>query len=396
VHARPRRGSGGGGGGGGGGSGGGNGSSTDSNRDVVTDIFTPTEELPFAGHPTIGTICALHSRSATSLANQGPVIISGGLRTKAGRIVYTYTHGVSSKEDNGEEDNDNDVNVGSDESGSGSRGTATATIPHDVCKHAQPYSRQAFFARQQPELAGLEHTFRDDEDDEDEEGHGYEEQQEQKRNEALGSTAGGVRGEKAGEARQQEELRVASICNGMNYLLVRLPSLEWLAKVAVTPERVMPRLDVGWDEGFTGCYFWVDIIEEGNGDGADCGSGSGVGAGVDGGAGGQGPAATESSAAETVDTTKAPITDDPAESLQPLQLRLRTRMIEGPLEDAATGSAACTLAAFLALRAARSVRAEIIQSVEMGKESHLTVEVDLKRAPNHEGDNHSICGGGRD
>ena len=54
------------------------------------DIFTTTEELPFAGHPTIGTICSIAT-------NAGPDAVEKlTLLTKAGPIRSKYDHGSSS------------------------------------------------------------------------------------------------------------------------------------------------------------------------------------------------------------------------------------------------------------------------------------------------------------
>ncbi|KAJ6598234.1 hypothetical protein DFH09DRAFT_1243799 [Mycena vulgaris] len=53
----------------------------DSTSPVVIDIFTPTEELPFAGHPTIGSGFCLLSRA--------PKLDTITLRTKAGDIPVT-------------------------------------------------------------------------------------------------------------------------------------------------------------------------------------------------------------------------------------------------------------------------------------------------------------------
>ena len=61
--------------------------------------------------------------------------------------------------------------------------------------------------------------------------------------------------------------------------------------------------------------------------------------------------------------------------------RIRARMIEPQIgEDPATGSAACTLAAYLALKSGRggqSYKFDIQQGVEMGRASQIGVEVVL-------------------
>lgn len=60
-------------------------------------------------------------------------------------------------------------------------------------------------------------------------------------------------------------------------------------------------------------------------------------------------------------------------------ITLQTRMVKLSKEDAATGSAACTLAAFLSLykEEGRSLTFQIVQGVEMGRKSSLFVDVDL-------------------
>ncbi|KAL4938596.1 hypothetical protein BDV06DRAFT_200552 [Aspergillus oleicola] len=59
---------------------------------------------------------------------------------------------------------------------------------------------------------------------------------------------------------------------------------------------------------------------------------------------------------------------------------LKVRMMDTNLEDPATGSAGCTLGAYLALsqkEKGRKHRLNIIQGVEMGRESRITVEAEL-------------------
>lgn len=63
-------------------------------------------------------------------------------------------------------------------------------------------------------------------------------------------------------------------------------------------------------------------------------------------------------------------------------LNIRTRMmeLEKPAEDPATGSAACTLSAYLALKEGKkggTMRFNITQGVEMGRKSDIGVEVGL-------------------
>ena len=59
----------------------------EASRERKIDIFTTTEELPFAGHPTIGTICSIAT-------NAGPDVVEElTLLTKAGPIRSKYDHG---------------------------------------------------------------------------------------------------------------------------------------------------------------------------------------------------------------------------------------------------------------------------------------------------------------
>lgn len=53
----------------------------DGNNQWTVDIFTPFSELPFAGHPTIGSVCFLSEKNS---------ITSGTLNIKAGQIPFTY------------------------------------------------------------------------------------------------------------------------------------------------------------------------------------------------------------------------------------------------------------------------------------------------------------------
>ena len=76
------------------------------------DIFIPSVEIPFAGHPTIGTICHL-GRSLQGTGAGGA--IEGSLKCKAGKIPFTYD--TPSK-------------------------SATADIPHDSHLHSRTLSPQ--------------------------------------------------------------------------------------------------------------------------------------------------------------------------------------------------------------------------------------------------------------
>lgn len=76
------------------------------------DIFIPTAEIPFAGHPVIGTVCHL-GRSLQATGAGG--VIKGGLKCKAGRLPFTYDTASQA---------------------------ATADIPHDSHVHKRTISAQ--------------------------------------------------------------------------------------------------------------------------------------------------------------------------------------------------------------------------------------------------------------
>lgn len=119
---------------------------------------------------------------------------------------------------------------------------------------------------------------------------------------------------------------IVSPVKGMNFIAVQLASVDDLGKVAVTGVKPTARLDKDWDVGFCGAYFYIVL-----------------------------------SAADGV-------------------VKVRTRMIEGIMEDPATGSAACGLCCFLAMTVGggRRTRFEVVQGVEMGRRSEIGVEVTLK------------------
>lgn len=123
-----------------------------------------------------------------------------------------------------------------------------------------------------------------------------------------------------------QAVNVVSPVKGMNFIAVQLSSLDELDKVAVTGIKPKATLDKEWDVGFCGSYFYVVLSKD---DGA---------------------------------------------------ADVRTRMIEGTIEDPATGSAACGLSCFLAMNLGlgRTTMFGIVQGVEMGRRSDIGVEVTLK------------------
>lgn len=74
------------------------------------DIFIPRMEIPFAGHPTIGTICYL-GRALKATGAGG--VIEGSLKCKAGKIPFSYDTSTEH---------------------------ATAEIPHDSHLHSRAVS----------------------------------------------------------------------------------------------------------------------------------------------------------------------------------------------------------------------------------------------------------------
>lgn len=121
---------------------------------------------------------------------------------------------------------------------------------------------------------------------------------------------------------------IVSIVKGMTFALIELDSQDTLTFVNTTPHPVDAELDDGWGNSFVACYFYYRLPNSEKG-----------------------------------------------------TVRLRTRMIESSVgEDAATGSAACTLAAFLAIQEGQeggSTTYSIVQGVEMGRRSEIGVVVKL-------------------
>jgi PhzF family phenazine biosynthesis protein len=123
-------------------------------------------------------------------------------------------------------------------------------------------------------------------------------------------------------------LPVVSIVKGMTFALIELDSQDCLTFVNTTPFPLEVSLDDGWGASFVACYFYFRLPNSEKG-----------------------------------------------------TVRLRTRMIESVVgEDAATGSAACTLASFLTIQEGRegsSTTYDIVQGVELGRRSEIGVVVKL-------------------
>lgn len=217
------------------------------------DIFTLKEELPFAGHPIIGTICHI-------CQSEDPPLESVTLLCKAGPIVGRY---------------DPETKL------------AEAEIPHNVRIHQALVSGRAVL-KAQPYLS---------------------------RTSVVTS-----------------ELHVVSIVKGLSFVLIQVPSVSpHLEKIEVSGDSVeceSVSLDEGWAPSFVGTYFYA-------------------------------------------------ITSHSSDKV----VRLRTRMLEPSIgEDSATGSAASTLASFLALKDGTGKTTfyySIEQGVEMGRASEIQVKVTL-------------------
>ncbi|KAH9861758.1 hypothetical protein J1614_011511 [Plenodomus biglobosus] len=229
--------------------------------DVWTvDIFMTTRELPFAGHPTVGTACYILGRIAQE-RNNGAGVIEATFNLKAGPVGLQY-----------------DI----------AKGTAKASIPHDVHIHKRRYRREELFELQ-PQLAVAQQQNR---------------------------------------IQVKEDHAIVSIVKGMTFILIELESVQALGMVSLAGRSVVvDGLDEDWNATFIGMYFFVRTGKSADG-------------------------------AST----------------------LRTRMIEGPLEDPATGSAASALSAYLSLmdgNAKEVLKFHMTQGVEMGRRSEIFLEVEL-------------------
>ncbi|KAF2012169.1 Diaminopimelate epimerase-like protein [Aaosphaeria arxii CBS 175.79] len=225
----------------------------------TVDIFMTNAELPFAGHPTIGTACHVLSNVAQARKLNGK--FEAQFQIKAGPVGLQY-----------------DVQ----------KQTARASIPHDFHIHKRQWKLEELL-EVQPGLARA-----------------YERK----------------------EVNLKPEYPIVSVVNGMAFALVEVEDERALGLVSTSSRSLsVPGLDEGWDKTFVGSYFF----------------------------------------------TRSPGGSDGT-------TRLRTRMIEGTLEDPATGSAATDLSGYLAMvegRPGETRRYAITQGVEMGRRSEIGVEVVL-------------------
>jgi PhzF family phenazine biosynthesis protein len=225
----------------------------------TVDIFLTTAEIPFAGHPTIGTACLALSEAAQVAGGEGDVI-HAEFQVKAGTIHLAYRV---------------------------SENVTKAAIPHNLHLHNLIWSQDALL-QTQPGLA-----------------------------EAL----------RTQNASSKEQYPIVSIVKGMTFILIELENETLLNAVSTTSHALhVNGLDEGWNEAsFVGAYFYVRLPD-------------------------------------LEDGTKS----------------LRTRMIEGALEDPATGSAASDLAGYLALQEeahGATTKYAMTQGVEMGRRSDIRIEI---------------------
>ena len=225
----------------------------------MVDIFLTTGEIPFAGHPTIGTACHVLSAIANAEGSESRVI-HAEFEVKAGTIQLEYH---------------------------ASDNTTKAAIPHDLHIHRASWNHTALL-QFQPRLAAAFQSM---------------------------------------QLPPRDQYPVVSIVKGMTFVLVELDNETLLNSVSTTAQSLnIDGLDKEWsNRSFVGTYFYVRLPDSHDG-------------------------------------TK----------------RLRTRMIEGTLEDPATGSAASDLAGYLALQEGESgatMKFAITQGVEMGRRSEISIEV---------------------
>ncbi|PCD34788.1 hypothetical protein AU210_007384 [Fusarium oxysporum f. sp. radicis-cucumerinum] len=141
-------------------------------------------------------------------------------------------------------------------------------------------------------------------------------------------------GKLAKVAAADEGAPLFSIVNGMTFALVNLPSLELLgaAKVGAMGYINGDLQDDGWKHDFDSRRYYYTLL-----DGETSPDGKHV-------------------------------------------QNLRTRLVKRNMEDPATGSAACALSCYLALHklSANSIRFNITQGVEMGRESLIVVDAEVE------------------
>ncbi|KAH8692144.1 hypothetical protein BGW36DRAFT_303309 [Talaromyces proteolyticus] len=233
-------------------------------------IFLTTAEIPFAGHPTIGTTCYLGAQlqAARGHSESSNYPIHGKVIAKAGPIPFTYDPVLK---------------------------TSSVEVPQNFHLHEKVLTvNEALFYGLAPTI--VENMVRPP--------------------------------------------AFVSLVKGMTFILVELPSLEILNEVrpGLREVNVDGQLDTEWhpDGTFTAFAFFVRLGKSPNG-----------------------------------------------------SSKLRTRVVFGSTEDPATGAASCALTAYLSLfnpdkgDVSGAQKFEITQGVEMGRESHIQLDVTLNASNTH-------------
>ncbi|KAJ3833787.1 hypothetical protein F5878DRAFT_632095 [Lentinula raphanica] len=268
----------------------------DPSEPFVIDIFTTTEELPFAGHPTIGAGWFLAQRWKTRTEFR--------LSTRAGEILVTNTSRVNGSV------------------GSANMDGVNEDVPAKLVKLQVPIDFMTHPLYHSPGLSTLKSKVHQPELEPDD-------------------YVNGVEGAEP----------VASIVKGMSFILIQLSNEGALARMKplygiTEAELRVPDNHLGDWKGFSSLYVFVIGSND-----------------------------THLGSADTNDSIFDEVTDTNANDI----IRIRTRVLHsGGLEDPATGSAASTLCGWLAVqKGAGKWRFEVIQGIEIGRESRIGVLVDV-------------------
>lgn len=175
--------------------------------DRKIDIFITTIEIPFAGHPTIGSICHIGESIEPPLES----VKRFTLHTKAGPIAASYDHKTK---------------------------LAVASIPHDLRIH-QSSVHWKYILNAQPPLT-----------------HGQNNQ---------GSLLEGWNRRQDGS---ESTFPIVSIVNGMTFILVDFPNTkDYLEKIETGNAQIDPSvtvLDEGWSSAVLEPYYYVILPDEGD------------------------------------------------------------------------------------------------------------------------------------
>lgn len=163
------------------------------------DIFTVEEELPFAGHPTIGSACYALRTLVPASAPDDDGVVKGRFLIKAGILELSYNRQT---------------------------GEARAGIPHNVHIHNTHTLTITDVLAKQPALAA------------------YLSQRQ------SNGDGDGVK------------VEVVSPVKGMNFGMISLPNLDALGKVTTTGTRMTASLDSEWDSGPLMLMFYVRMPAE--------------------------------------------------------------------------------------------------------------------------------------